>query len=125
MAASPSWRRTQSSLPIRISRGYIESAAAPDEQRFAVNLSPAESNTAPLDLEQLEQLGVKTGTALSKSERLERIRQQRDTELESRQKIWRWLIVAHLGYWFWRRLWAGVATRQIALVESNSAESLA
>ena len=69
--------------------GIYEIDSGPDQQRFAVNLSAAESNTVPLELEQLEQLGVKTGTVLTQRERLDRIRQQRDTELESRQKIWR------------------------------------
>src|SRR5205814_222662 len=73
--------------------GIYEIAASSEPQLFAVNLSAVESNTAPLELEQLDQLGVKTGTALSRAEQLKRIRQQRDTELESRQKIWRWLVV--------------------------------
>jgi hypothetical protein len=88
-----------------------------DEQRFAVNLAAAESNTAPLDLEQLEQMGVKTGAAVSKAERLDRIRQQRDTELESRQKIWRWLLVGALGVLILETFWAGRAVRQIAKAE--------
>src|SRR5262249_30070951 len=64
----------------------IRGGAVPAQ--FAANLSVAESNTAPLELEQLEQLGVNMKNVLSRAERLDRIRQQRDTELESRQKIW-------------------------------------
>jgi len=88
-----------------------------EEQRFAVNIAAAESNTAPLELEQLEQLGVKTGTALTRAERLDRIRQQRDTELESRQKIWRWLVLGALGVLVFETYWAGRAARQIAKAE--------
>ena len=58
-------------------------------------------------MEQLDQLGVKTGTALTRAERLDRIRQQRDTELESRQKIWRWLLVGALGVLVVETYWAG------------------
>jgi hypothetical protein len=77
-------------------------------------LPASESNTAPLELEQLEQLGVKFGTALTASERLDRVRQERDTELESRQKIWRWLVVGALGTLILETWWAGRASRQTA-----------
>jgi len=82
-----------------------------DELRFAVNLAASESDTAPLDMEQLEQLGVRLGTDLSRAERLSRIRQQRDTELESRQKVWRWLLVGCLGLLIVETWWAGRAAR--------------
>lgn len=84
------------------------------ELRFAVNLAAAESNTAPLDLEQLEQLGVRFGTELTRAERIERQRQQRDVELESRQKVWRWLIVGALVLVILETLLAGRAARQTA-----------
>jgi len=89
--------------------------------RFAVNLAVAESNTAPLALEQLEQLGVRLGAVPPKAERLDRIRQQRDTELESRQKIWRWLIVGALGALIVETWWAGRATRQIEQSKESGA----
>jgi hypothetical protein len=97
--------------------GIYEIDSGADLQRFAVNLSAMESNTAPLELEQLEQLGVKSGAVLSKTERLDRIRQQRDTELESRQKIWRWLVVGALGVLILETLWAGRAARIITKAE--------
>ncbi|HEY2252800.1 MAG TPA: BatA domain-containing protein [Planctomycetaceae bacterium] len=83
------------------------------EWPFAVNLAAAESNTAPLEIEQLEQRGVRIGVGLSRAERTERIRQQRDTELESGQKIWRWLIVAAVGFLMIETWWAGRAERKI------------
>ena len=83
------------------------------ESRFAVNLSPAESNTAPLNLEQLEQRGVRFGADLTRTERIDRERQQRDTELENRQKVWRWLIVAALALLILETWWAGRAERKI------------
>lgn len=86
------------------------------ETRFAVNLEASESNTAPLDLEHLEQSGVRMGVNLSRTERVERIRQQRDTELESRQKIWRWLIVLAIGILILETWFAGRQERTLAPV---------
>jgi len=65
-----------------------------NESQIAVNLPAEESETTPLDLEQLEQRGVHVKNQLSRAQRIEQVRQQRDTELESRQRIWRWLIAA-------------------------------
>jgi hypothetical protein len=99
--------------------GIYRLTGGKDEQAFAVNLPAAESNTAALELEQLDQLGVRTKAILTKAERLARIRQQRDTELESRQKIWRWLIVAALGLLVVETTLAGRAARQIAKQEAG------
>jgi hypothetical protein len=77
--------------------GIYSVLAGTSETRFAVNLAAGESNTAPLELEQLEQRGVRLGSAASRSERIDRLRQERDIELESRQKVWRWLIAAAVG----------------------------
>lgn len=68
-----------------------------DEFTFAVNVPAAESATAPMEIEQLEQLGVWFASPLTRAQRVERLRQQRDIELEGRQKVWRWLIVAALA----------------------------
>lgn len=99
---------------------YLAKTTA-NETRFAVNLSPTESNTAQLDLEQLEQAGVRLGAEQTRVERIERIRQQRDTELEGRQKIWRWLIVLAIGVLIFETWWAGRTQRQITA--SVAAES--
>ena len=93
--------------------GIYRAKVGSTETRFAVNLSPTESNTAPLNLEQLEQRGVRFGTDLTRVQRIERERQQRDTELENRQKVWRWLIVAALATLILETWWAGRAERQI------------
>lgn len=68
-----------------------------EEFSFAVNLPTAESVTAPMDVDQLEQLGVRFASPLTRAQRAEHLRQQRDIELEGRQKVWRWLIVAALA----------------------------
>jgi len=100
--------------------GIYAIGSGAEEQRFSVNIAASESNTAPLELEQLEQLGVKTGAALTRAQRLDRIRQQRDTELESRQKIWRWLVLGALGILVFETFWAGRAARQIAKAELSA-----
>ncbi len=92
--------------------GIYRAKVGSTETRFAVNLSPTESNTAPLNLEQLEQRGVRFGADLTRVERIDRERQQRDTELESRQKVWRWLIVVALATLILETWWAGRAERQ-------------
>ena len=93
--------------------GIYRAKVGSTETRFAVNLSPTESHTAPLNLEQLEQRGVRFGADLTRVERIDRERQQRDTELESRQKVWRWLIVIALATLILETWWAGRAERQI------------
>ncbi len=95
--------------------GIYRAKVGSTETRFAVNLSASESLTAPLDLEQLEQRGVRMGTEQTRSQRIDRVRQQRDTELESRQKVWRWLIVVSLGLLVLETWWAGRAERKIVV----------
>ncbi len=41
----------------------------------------------------LEQAGLKLGTMSTAAERVELERQRRDSELESQQKLWRWMLV--------------------------------
>ncbi|HET6883082.1 MAG TPA: BatA domain-containing protein [Pirellulales bacterium] len=84
-----------------------------EDRPFAVNLAAAESNTAPIDLESLEQLGVRFSSKLSRVERAEQVRQQRDTELESRQHLWRWLIIAALALLILETFLAGRAARKL------------
>ena len=49
-----------------------------------------------MEVEQLEQRGVRLGTQATRSEEYERLRQLRDRELESKQKMWKWLVVLAL-----------------------------
>jgi hypothetical protein len=66
-------------------------------QRFAVNLDANESRTAPLGLDELEQLGVpiSRGETVA-TETTETKTLLQGVEAESRQKLWRWFIVATL-----------------------------
>jgi hypothetical protein len=103
--------------------GVYRATGAESDLRFAVNLAASESNTTPLALEQLEQLGVKMGADLTRAELLDRMRQKRDTELESSQKIWRWLLVAVLGLLVVETWWAGRAARQADAPRAEPAEA--
>jgi hypothetical protein len=103
----------QTTFPATDRPGIYLAQTSPQPTRFAVNLAASESNTAPLDLDQLSQSGVKMGIEQTRNERLERIRQQRDTELEGRQKIWRWLVVVALGTLIIESFLAGRAAREI------------
>ncbi|HEY1172637.1 MAG TPA: BatA domain-containing protein [Verrucomicrobiae bacterium] len=67
--------------------------------RFAVNLPAEESRTAPLPVEELERLGIPVhssslATAQQTQARTEKLKH---AELENRQKLWRWLVVAALA----------------------------
>ncbi|HEY5910346.1 MAG TPA: hypothetical protein VJA21_07055, partial [Verrucomicrobiae bacterium] len=61
-------------------------------------VEPAESRTAPLPADELERLGVPAPHAepLVSREADRKVRLQ-NTELESRQKLWRWFILATLA----------------------------
>jgi hypothetical protein len=64
---------------------------------FAVNLDPLESKTAPLNVETLEQFGCRLAAHVPKAPDREQARQMYNLELENRQKLWRWLILAAIG----------------------------
>ena len=79
--------------------GIYEAAGAAGgrAQRFAVNLDPNESRTAPLGADELEQLGLPlTRGETIKTETTETKTLLQGVEAESRQKLWRWFIVATL-----------------------------
>jgi len=66
--------------------------------RFAVNLDPSESRTHTVGDDVLEQFGVKLRSNQPTGEiAQQQQRQLRDRELESRQRIWQWLLAAVLG----------------------------
>jgi hypothetical protein len=65
---------------------------------FAVNLAESESRTAPMDDEEFERFGVVLGKNLKTEQTLENQRQLRDQELEGRQRMWQWLLLAVLVF---------------------------
>ena len=100
--------------------GLYRLALNDTEVAFAVNLSPDESRTAPLAVEELEQWGAKLGTRPAPAELAARQRQLQTIELENRQKLWRWLIVAVIGLLFAETALAGGLTRRASRQTESS-----
>src|SRR6185312_1106032 len=73
----------------------IDTADGP--RSFVVNLDPAESKTSPLDVGTLEQYGCRLARPAREKVDREQLRQLHNAELEGRQKLWRWLILATIG----------------------------
>lgn len=61
---------------------------------IAVNSDPLESQTSPLGLDELRALGVPLLDANASAETTDEKRQLQARELESRQRIWQWIILA-------------------------------
>ena len=78
--------------------GIYAVETAQGAREFAVNLDPAESKTAPLAVETLEQYGCRLAMNAARVEHdREVMRQMRNAELEGRQKLWRPLILVVLS----------------------------
>jgi hypothetical protein len=86
---------------------------------FAVNLDPQESNTVPLAVETLEQLGCRLVGRADKEATEREKRQMRDVELESRQKAWRWLVLTAIGLLLVETCLAGWLTRPEERIQKN------
>lgn len=78
---------------------------------FAINLSEAESRTDPLSETELERFGVTLGKQLSTTEVQAQQRQLRDIELEGRQRLWQWLLLAVLALLALETLLGGLISR--------------
>jgi hypothetical protein len=77
--------------------GLYEFAGAKGPIRFAVNLDPAESDTTPVAAETFEQLGCRLVGQTEAPRSAEELQQLRDVELEGRQRLWQWLVVAAIA----------------------------
>ena len=66
------------------------------ERSIAVNVAESESRTQILASDELERYGVVLGPSNDIGSMLATQRQQRDIELENRQRIWQWILVAVL-----------------------------
>lgn len=89
-------------------------------QQFAVNISPAEMKTAPLPIEDLERMGIPVQTQPAAMTRTAEAstRQLHSAELENRQKLWRWLIIALFVLLMVETWLAGSLTRRSTTVEA-------
>lgn len=88
--------------------------------RFAVNLAPEESKTAPAALEEWERFGVPLKLESDRAAQALAQRQAvlRAAELENRQKLWRWLLLAALMVLVVETFLAGYVTRRARPVET-------
>jgi len=90
------------------------SVASQPPKRFAVNLDAAESRTAPLAVDELERLSVPMAhvspTVAHETKRKVRLQ---TAELEGRQKLWRWFIVATLAVLLVETWLAGRTARRL------------
>ncbi len=84
--------------------------------KFAVNLDASESKTAPLPVDDLERLGVPMkSTEVTPALAAAKLESLHNAELEARQKLWRWLIVAALAVLLVETWLAGWITRRTAV----------
>jgi hypothetical protein len=103
---------------------YVISPIQPPAS-FAVNLTPEESKTAPLPLEELERLGVPLQHQLTTPPKLGQQRREhlQAVELENQQKLWRRLIVAALVILVMETWLAGRLTRRGGPAVSEMAQA--
>jgi hypothetical protein len=90
---------------------------APGGQRFVVNLAPEESRLTPLAPDRFTTLGVplrKAATAARPAD-VKREAQAQATELEGRQKLWRWLLAGALVVLLLETMIAGKLSRSAAV----------
>jgi len=81
---------------------------------YAVNLPPAESNIAALGIEQLEALGIppSASSTAAIAAAANPTADLATAELEQRQRLWRWVLVAVLALLIVETVWAGWLTRR-------------
>lgn len=100
--------------------GIYSASVAGRDWRFAVDLPLDESRTAPVSSDALAQLGVPLDAnppqALAKAQQDQRY--LRYAEIESRQKFWRWLLLAVLVVTLGEILLGGWLARRIKPVEA-------
>jgi len=108
---------TEADLP-----GIYAASSGESRWRFAVNLDAAESRTAPRQLDELERLGVPLKLVpRPATSSLQPVQRRHQAELESRQKLWRWLILAAGSVLLVEIGLAGWVTRQRAMQTQPSA----
>jgi hypothetical protein len=124
------WRKPDGKLTTLPPGAAFEDTDAPgiyaagwggQERLFAVNIPLEESRTAPMPLDDLAHLGVPLGEDKEQAAALARVHQQhlRDAELENRQKLWRWLIVAALAVTFGEIVLSGWLARRVTTAEAT------
>jgi hypothetical protein len=92
--------------------GIYKVVTAAKETPVAVNLPADESRTAAMAPADLERWGAKLGTGKKTADEVAEERRLMAGELENRQKLWRWLILAVLGLLALETVVAGVVARR-------------
>lgn len=96
-------------------------AAVSSGPAFAVNLDPGEGRTMAVALDELEKLGAPMARSVPTAQRqAERKVWLQNTELESRQKLWRWLVLAALAVLLFEIWLAGRTARRMSAPEPQS-----
>jgi hypothetical protein len=79
---------------------------------LAVNVGGDESRTSPLAAADLEQFGARLGQKATPELAEAKSRQLQQSELENRQKLWRWLIIGVIGLVAMETVVAGRLTKR-------------
>jgi hypothetical protein len=101
---------TQTSIPGIYALRFGQGPAT----RWAVNLDPRESRTTPIAADEFERLGVPSGASALSSTHIAKQINLKNSDLESRQKLWRWVIIATLVLLVFESWLAGRTARQTA-----------
>jgi hypothetical protein len=99
--------------------GIYTVMAASGLRHLAVNLPFDESRTAPMSPDDLARLGVplQAAAAFAVADTVNSQRRVMQAELESRQKLWRWLIVGLLAVALFETVLAGWLSRRVKTLE--------
>ncbi|MBL9199674.1 MAG: hypothetical protein JNL39_04165, partial [Opitutaceae bacterium] len=101
--------------------GIYELTGGAQARRFAVNLDPGESRTAPLSVDELEQLGVPVAKVRTEAVvPADKKALLQGIEAEQRQKLWRWFIVATLAVLLVESVLAGRTARRAAPIPEGA-----
>ena len=103
--------------------GIYQLSSGAQMKPLAFNLPASESQTDTMDRELLEQERVPLGTITTAAEKVEKERQRRDRELESRQKLWRWMLILALGILFLETWLSGYLARRSSREASAAQDS--
>lgn len=102
--------------------GVYQLVSGGRQQKFAVNVAQSESQTDPIGVDDLERIGLVVGKSVAPEEAALAERQLRDVELESQQRLWRWLLIGVLGLlaletivggWTGRKRQSAVSTQSV------------
>jgi hypothetical protein len=101
--------------------GIYTASTGKDSWRFAVNLPPDESKTAAIPVEELQRLGLPLKVpVVDQARAIEQKKRLQNAELEARQKLWRWLILATLVVLMLETWVAGLLSRRATLQPATS-----